>query len=83
MRSSDKKKTQGGYNTDDLIRDSESEVDLDKVSSILQDAQLNLKDGLNFILSQNNQSASNISNNTSNPDERTKMEELAMRILQS
>jgi len=28
LRTSDKKKTNGGYNTDDLIRDSESEVDL-------------------------------------------------------
>lgn len=29
LRTSDKKmKTMGGYNTDDLIRDSESEVDL-------------------------------------------------------
>lgn len=50
LRSSDKKNPNVGYNTDDLIRDSESEVDLDKVSSILQDAQLNLKDGLNYIL---------------------------------
>lgn len=36
LRSSDKKqKTINGYNTDDLIRDTESEVDFNQVSTIL------------------------------------------------
>lgn len=43
MKSSDKK----GYNTDDLIRDSESEIDLNEVSTILQEVQMNFQEGFN------------------------------------
>lgn len=35
------KKQKTGYNTDDLLRDSESEVDLNQVSNILQEVQNN------------------------------------------
>eukprot|EP00347_Sterkiella_histriomuscorum_P014187 403361832 len=76
IRSTDKKEKTlgGGYNTDDLIRDTDSEVDLNQVSNIIQDANDQFMNGF-----QNYLKLSEIKTG----DDRAQKEFLAMQILQN